>query len=438
MINVKNLMSEYLEGKVTLDLKREKENEKIDESAYEIITKEQVSKILKKGITAETALLLFLNDAHIQKNAKSTIMAKKIKVNSFLKFLKEPYKYGKVYDFSYYINFSKVSKKVIIDYLETRKGQEDRLAPSSNLMMLRTFFNFLQRDKILLRNPMTNIIKNYNKSEIEFKPDEELKFLNKQEIYSINRLINVKTLRGRRTKLIFLLIIDCGLLPKEIVSLNVDDINLDSSYLNLKTNFKLLNRRLPFSRTTCDVIRKYMDYNYLMAKFGPVVRSLEEPKNGTTIKSIYKTIEKLSKYINKTVNSTILRDSYAVNYLKETGNITSLSNQLGVSYQYCKKRYKNIFKKEEPRCLSNILKNELYAEGFLNPGELIKKKRKVIMKEVRKLKVTSGINNLNASRILLEGLWIKESGFKINDFVEVTLKDKGILEIKKIEESVSS
>ena len=159
--------------------------------------------------------------------------------------------------------------------------------------------------------------------------DVQIVPLSVDEVNIIDRLFSHYFL-DRRNKLIFYLMLDCGLRAMEVCRLKVSDICLDGHYITINNGKGKKSRIVPLSSKLEVLIKDYMRFvgkdGYLLLKKNSV-----ENINSNCIRSMFRTI-KFHTGI-KRVHPHLLRHTFATSYIMGGGNLESLRLLLG-HYDY--------------------------------------------------------------------------------------------------------
>ena len=121
-----------------------------------------------------------------------------------------------------------------------------------------------------------------------------------------------------------------GMKVSELISLNVQDVNLDLSFVKCTDN-KHYERLIPIGRSACTAIENYMAIRSRVAEIG--VDNLFVNLNGhrLTRQGIWRIVKEYSHKagINKDVNLNTFRHSFAVHMLQNGANVRAVQKLLG-------------------------------------------------------------------------------------------------------------
>ena len=228
--------------------------------------------------------------------------------------------------YSFYCNDSK--KK--INYPERRR---DFRAPISvttinnYIRNLRVFFNWLDRDYLLKKNPMKKIrqLKNNRKSR-EYLSDDEFKKL----VYQLDRSYYSE----HRDFAMIMLMIDSGMRLGECSVLLVEDVNLAKKQIFLRADITKgrKDRMVYFSPKTETIIRRWIQYKDRYTESGYLfpVKHSGEPVNISNFETNFKKYLKRAG-LNEEISPHCLRNNFAKRCLMNGMDIFTLSKILGHS-----------------------------------------------------------------------------------------------------------
>ena len=133
------------------------------------------------------------------------------------------------------INFLKVSKSDVEDYLDELEKQHKKTSTiSRSLASIRSFYQFLVRNRKIKHDPTEGI----SSPKIEKKAPS---ILSSKEIELLLEQPKDVDLKGTRDKAMLEFAYATGMRVTEIISLDVDDVNLDEGYVVCRNGNKQRN-----------------------------------------------------------------------------------------------------------------------------------------------------------------------------------------------------
>jgi len=188
-----------------------------------------------------------------------------------------------------------------------------------------TFFRWCLKNGILEENPMTNIPRP--------KINEQMvPILSVEDIKAVLKAIE-KTKTGVRDRAIFLLMLDTGIRPGELLNLRVDDVDLNNYILRVRG--KTGERIVPFSPEARKALIKYINSKKDKSDFFFTARGL--PLTKDTLHNIFRYMKKKSGI--KRLYPYILRHTAATMMLQNGASLEVVRQILGHHSYEMTKRY---------------------------------------------------------------------------------------------------
>jgi site-specific recombinase XerD len=200
------------------------------------------------------------------------------------------------------------------------------------LVNLNAFFKWCIQENYLDFNPLVGFKRRKAESRIVNIDEETLK-----ELIS---LPDKSTFSGLRDYGIILTTLDNGIRPKEIFSLLIDDINLKSHeiYVRSEVSKTKISRTLPISFVTSTTIKKLINERYSSWKNTvPVFCTAEGSMMNNFIWN--DRMEFYSKILDFKIRPYDLRHAFALMYLRSGGHVFSLQKILGHTDMQMTRRY---------------------------------------------------------------------------------------------------
>lgn len=212
--------------------------------------------------------------------------------------------------------------KKYINYLNDNNASSKTI--NRKIVSLRTFFNYMKREKIININPMEKIVSPKLKKTLP-------KTLNIKEV---NKLLDYKatTALEYRNKAMLELVYASGLRVSELVNLNVSDIDFIECYVKVFGKGKK-ERIIPISNICIRVLEEYIKVyresllkGYLTDKL-----FLSSYGKGITRQGFFKNLKDIAKKqgITKDFSPHTLRHSFATHLLEYGADLRSIGEMLG-------------------------------------------------------------------------------------------------------------
>ena len=277
---------------------------------------------------------------------------KKVSVNtlqSYKRDLKQFEKYLEISEEKY----KDLTDEGIKDYIKYM--QEEGKKPSTisrGLASIRSFYQYEAKNKIVEKDPTEGI----QSPKIEKRVPSVL--TSNEVALLLDQPKNVD-LKGTRDKAMLEFAYATGMRVTEIISLNVEDINLETGYATCKNGKK--ERTVPIGEMSLKALKDYMlNARHTMIK-DDNEKALFVNVNGQrlTRQGFWKIIKyyKEQAHIDKDITPHVLRHSFATHLLQNGADLKSIQTMLGHSdilstqiyMQFQDESLKNVYKKAHPR-----------------------------------------------------------------------------------------
>ena len=251
------------------------------------------------------------------------------------------------------INYAKANKEYMKTYLEYLKeiGKKPSTV-SRNLASIRSFYQFLIRVKKVKHDPTEDI----QSPKIEKRVPS---VLTAQEVELLLDQPKDVDLKGTRDKAMLEFAYATGMRVTEIISLDIDDVNLEESFVVCRNGSK--QRNIPLGSMSLKALKEYVE------EARPILIKNENEKalfvniNGTrlTRQGFWKIIKyyKEQAHITKDITPHVLRHSFATHLLQNGADLKAIQTMLGhsditstqVYMQFQDSGLKDIYQKAHPR-----------------------------------------------------------------------------------------
>mgnify|MGYP004473216183 FL=1 len=249
--------------------------------------------------------------------------------------------------------YKDLTNEGIKDYIKYM--QEEGKKPSTisrGLASIRSFYQYEAKNKIVEKDPTEGI----QSPKIEKRVPSVL--TSNEVALLLDQPKNVD-LKGTRDKAMLEFAYATGMRVTEIISLNVEDINLETGYATCRNGKK--ERTVPIGEMSLKALKDYMlNARQTMIK-DDSEKALFVNVNGQrlTRQGFWKIIKyyKEQAHIDKDITPHVLRHSFATHLLQNGADLKSIQTMLGhsdilstqVYMQFQDESLKNIYKKAHPR-----------------------------------------------------------------------------------------
>ncbi|MGV4321355.1 tyrosine-type recombinase/integrase [Bacillus mojavensis] len=202
----------------------------------------QTSKI-ERSIDYKTALESFIGDCEIRNLRSQTIQYYRNELSSFYKLLKE-------IDFEG--TMDEVTKETIKDVIIHMKNKGLKTVTiNTRLRGIRSFFNYLKRERLISDNPMGDIqLLKDRKKIVETFNDEQIDTLFKQP--------NLRSFVGVRDYTFMMLLLETGVRVSELESICIYDIRWNDSLIHVRNTKTYKERFVPIQSKMKTQLKKYL------------------------------------------------------------------------------------------------------------------------------------------------------------------------------------
>ena len=291
----------------------------------------------------EKQLKLFFDFLENEKKASNnTLQSYKRDIKQYENYLEQKQK-----------EYSEITSKEMKEYIEHL--QEIGKKPSTisrNIASIRSFYQYEVKNKKIKEDPTEGI----QSPKVEKRVPS---ILTSNEVSLLLEQPKGTDLKGIRDKAMLEFAYATGMRVTEIISLNVEDVNLDEGYVVCKNGSK--QRTIPLGNISLKALKEYMTSarNVLIKK--DETKALFVNINGSrlTRQGFWKIIKyyKEQAHISKDITPHVLRHSFATHLLQNGADLKSIQAMLGhsdilstqVYMQFQDDSLKDIYRKAHPR-----------------------------------------------------------------------------------------
>ena len=251
------------------------------------------------------------------------------------------------------LNYLKMDDEQIDKYLKSlSKANKKPSTISRNLATIRAFYVFLMKNKKIKKDPTAGV----HSPKVEKKVPS---VLTAEEVELLLEQPSSVDLKGIRDKAMLEFAYATGMRVTEIISLNIEDVNLKEGYV--VCNSKNKKRNIPLGSMSLNALKDYIE------KSRPILIKIEEENalfvnvNGRrlTRQGFWKIVKYYQEQANITKDITphVLRHSFATHLLRNGADLKSIQAMLGhsdisstqVYMQFKNENLKDIYNKAHPR-----------------------------------------------------------------------------------------
>lgn len=288
-------------------------------------------------------------------------------ISSFLEFIKEDKKLSDntlqsyrrdIVQLEEYMNENKLSYQKVTEedmrryfsYLQQTGKKTSTI--SRNVASIRSFYQFLVRNKKIKKDPTEKI----QSPKVEKKAPS---VLTSSEIELLLEQPKNIDLKGIRDKAMLEFAYATGMRVSEIISLNIEDVNLKDGLVNCRTSAR--QRKIPLGSLSLRALADYIENSRPILIKDDSVEALFVNTNGKrlTRQGFWKIVRyyKEQAHITKDITPHVLRHSFATHLLQNGADLKSIQTMLGhsdisstqVYMQFQDESIKSIYKNAHPR-----------------------------------------------------------------------------------------
>lgn len=277
---------------------------------------------------------------------------KKLSENTLQSYRRDVLQYQKYVEANN-INYTKVKSNDIKDYLQYLHDMNKKSSTiSRNLASIRLFYQFLLRNNKVKADPTEGI----QSPKIEKRVPS---ILTSQEVSLLLEQPKNIDLKGIRDKAMLEFAYATGMRVTEIISLDIDDVNLEEAYVTCKTGSK--QRNIPLGKISLKALEEYIEDSRPILIKSETEKALFVNINGKrlTRQGFWKIVKfyKEQAHITKEITPHVLRHSFATHLLQNGAELKAIQTMLGhsdisstqVYMQFQDESLKNIYRKAHPR-----------------------------------------------------------------------------------------
>lgn len=291
----------------------------------------------------EKQLKLFFDFLENEKKASNnTLQSYKRDIKQYENYLEQKQK-----------QYNEITTKEIKEYIENLKeiGKKPSTI-SRNIASIRSFYQYEVKNKKMKEDPTEGI----QSPKVEKRVPS---ILTSNEVSLLLEQPKGTDLKGIRDKAMLEFAYATGMRVTEIISLNVEDVNIENGYVVCKNGSK--QRTIPLGNIALKALKEYMGSarNVLIKKDDTKALFVNINGSRLTRQGFWKIIKyyKEQAHISKDITPHVLRHSFATHLLQNGADLKSIQAMLGhsdilstqVYMQFQDDSLKDIYRKAHPR-----------------------------------------------------------------------------------------
>ena len=250
-------------------------------------------------------------------------------------------------------SYNKLKKEDIREYIQYLHDNGKKASTISRcLASIRSFYQYELKNRKVKADPTEGI----QSPKIEKRVPS---VLTSKEVELLLEQPKDVDLKGIRDKAMLEFAYATGMRVTEIISLNVDDVNLEEGYVVCKTGEK--QRTIPLGKMSLKALKEYIENarDYLIKEEDEKALFVNINGKRLTRQGFWKIIKyyKEQAHITKDITPHVLRHSFATHLLQNGADLKAIQSMLGhsdisstqVYMQFQNEGIKNVYRKAHPR-----------------------------------------------------------------------------------------
>ncbi|TCL62989.1 integrase/recombinase XerD [Hydrogenispora ethanolica] len=287
----------------------------------------------------------YLNYLSVERGlAKNTLESYGRDLRQFLSYLKEKKN----------LDLQATTQATVIGYLLLLQARGKATATlSRNLAAIKSYYHFLAREGMIERDPTINLD----------APKQEKRLPRVLSVQDVEHLLEQPDLKnpvGVRDRAMLEVLYATGLRVSELVSLKINDLNLEMSYIRCFGKGSK-ERIVPLGSVATKYVKIYLEHARKFLASSPYEDTLflNHHGKGLTRQGFWKIIKKYAENLDIAIEITphTLRHSFATHLLENGADLRSVQEMLGhadisttqVYTHLTKDRIKEVYEKAHPR-----------------------------------------------------------------------------------------
>ena len=250
------------------------------------------------------------------------------------------------------VHYNRVKEEDIKEYIKEMEEEGKKASSiSRSIASIRSFYQFVVKNKKMRQDPTANI----QSPKIEKRVPN---VLTAQEVELLLEQPKDVDLKGIRDKAMLEFAYATGMRVTEIISLNIDDVNVEEGFVKCKHGAR--ERTIPLGNMALKALKEYIeDARDILIKKDETALFVNINGTRLTRQGFWKIIKyyKEQAHITKDITPHVLRHSFATHLLQNGADLKAIQTMLGhsdisstqVYMQFQDEALKNVYQKAHPR-----------------------------------------------------------------------------------------
>ncbi|OYD08588.1 tyrosine-type recombinase/integrase [Paludifilum halophilum] len=229
-----------------------------------------------------------------------------------------------------------IKEAVILPMMDAGKKET---TINARLRAARSFFNFLERERYIMDNPMASV-------QLVRQKRSVVQTFTRQQVLAILGAPDQMTFTGVRDYTLLLLLFETGLRVKELVNVRIDDIRFEDGVLRVQDPKGINERLVPFQTTVRGQLRKYLSLRGKLEHDFLFVNIDNEPISIRQVQNRFRIYGRIAGITNVRCSPHTARHTFARMFVASGGDAFTLQRILGHTTLEMTKRYVALFSDE--------------------------------------------------------------------------------------------
>ncbi len=278
---------------------------------------------------------------------------KKASSNTLSSYLRDVRQFGEYLDSHLEISYPEADEEALCGYIDWLRAAGKSVATvSRNIASLKNFYNHLVSIGAVEKNPTGKLVPDKNTQKLP-------QILTSKEVELLLEQPECTDFKGYRDRAMLELLYATGIRVSELISLNIDDVNLSAGVIRCVSHEK--ERFIPLYPAAIRALSEYIEFVRPQMIAAPNEQSLFVNVSGERMSrqgfwKIIKTYQNKA-HIEKTITPHTLRHSFAAHLLENGADLHSIQEMLGhadisstqIYSRVVNQKLKSVYNRAHPR-----------------------------------------------------------------------------------------
>ncbi|MFE4525839.1 tyrosine-type recombinase/integrase [Cytobacillus firmus] len=274
---------------------------------------------------------LFIRDCKIRNLSDHTLQYYKNELSKFIKRLEAN---------GFETSPSKITTKVLQDHIIRMMDEGlKETTINANLRAIRAFFNFLERELLIVKNPVKTLKLVKQKKTV-------IQTFSREQIHLLLRQPNKATFTGLRDFTIMMFLLETGVRVKELCGIRINDINWNDGVVAIREAKGFKERNVPIQRIMKKQLANYLQIRGNLEHDILFVNIDNEPIAIRAVQSFISKYGRMAAIKNVRCSPHTFRHTFAKMSVQNGADVFTLQTVLGHTSMDMVRNYVNMFSNE--------------------------------------------------------------------------------------------